>query len=110
VGVDGIKSTKYIPLPSQSSRMGQWICKGSQPTIILSPGRILTSTRPKNGATYGLLSALAEAYPNRRQYDAGGTVVDLNTLHIDQTRVFNKLPRTGRELVSECCKSEPVVL
>jgi hypothetical protein len=53
-----------LPLPKHSSRMGQWVCKGSQPTVILSPGRVYTATRPKNGATYHLLQAIAQVHPN----------------------------------------------
>jgi hypothetical protein len=110
VGVDGIKSTKYIDLPPRSSKMGQWVCKGSQPTIILSPGRIYTPIRPKDGATYHLLSAITDAFPNRRSYEFNGTTVDLNILQVDQTRNFRELPHTGGALMSECYKSEPLVL
>jgi hypothetical protein len=110
VGVDGIKSTKRIDLPNKSSRMGQWVCKGSEPVIILSSGRIYTSSRPRGGETYHLLSAMIQAFPNRRRYEFNGSVVDLNGLEMDMTRSFPKLPKTGQALLSEKYQSEAAVL
>ncbi len=110
VGVDGIKTTKRIDLPEKSSRMGQWVCKGSEPAIILSSGRIYTPSRPRGGETYHLLSAMVQAFPNRRKYEFNGSVVDLNGLGMDMTRNFSKLPKTGGALLSGKYESEAVVI
>ncbi len=110
VGVDGIKSTHYLPLPEHSSRMGQWVCKGSQPTVILSPGRVYTAVRPRNGATYHLLQAITQVHPNSTRYEFNGTTVDLNVLKMDLTRNFLKFPKTGEALMSGHFQSTPIVL
>lgn len=110
VGVDGIKSTKRIALPEKSSRMGQWVFKGEQPTIILSPGRIYTPTRPDDGVTYHLLKAIVEAHPNSQSYSFNGITVDLNILRLDLNRNFMLFPRSGSAALQGPYGSEPIVL
>lgn len=133
IGTDGCRLTRYIPLPSVSSQMGQWRCTGSQPTVVLSPGLIFTPERSPKGISYPLLRAMIVAHPRSSRYETniersitlseaieGGNVssvgdtkccvagVDLNTIHLLQDRHFAKLPKTGAALIGSKYYSEPI--
>lgn len=105
VGVDGCKLTRYIPLPSQVG-MGKWRCQGSQPTIILSPGAILTDVRNYKGMGYSELVEQVREHPAGSSYGD----IDLSRLFLNQTRNFPKLPKTGRALLEGKYQSEPTIL
>ena len=108
VGVDGIKATKHIPLPSQAP-MGEWRCSGSEPTFVLSPGAIISPHRNFKQTSFGQL--LVECLNRPTAYRLGdNSDVDLRRLFSNQNRRFPKLPHNAQSLLEEKYRSEPVVL
>jgi len=110
VGVDGVKTTRHISLPAQSP-MGKWRCSGSEPTIVLSPGAVLTPGR--NFKRTGYNELLAECLLRQGAYKLGrdpNDPIDLRRLFVNQTRVFKKLPHNGLALLVNKYPSDPVEL
>jgi len=108
IGVDGIRATKYLPLPRKAP-MGKWRCSGSEPTVVLSPGAILTVDRRFKRTDYPDLIAecMARLGASKLGQDADN-LIDLRMLWRTQTRVFPKLPKTAGALLGERYYSEPV--
>lgn len=123
VGVDGCRLTRHIPLPTVTD-LGQWRYSPPIPTIVLAPDRIYSADR--NGRLpYSTLLSLIADHPRSNTYSlplkrtvtlsqavvmkdisAVGTIIDspvtidFNTLHLDQDRDFQKLPKTGEALLN----------
>jgi len=110
VGVDGVKTTKYLPHIPQVAGMGQWRRNDPEPTIILSPAGIYTPKRSPQGVSLPILQAMLEANPQSSRYSFDGWELDLRTLQARQNRKYDKLPRTGGALLGECYQSEPIEL
>lgn len=112
VGTDGCRLTLRLPLPSKATRLGQWRCSGSEPTVVLSPGMILTPSRSVKGVTYKqfIEAVLASPLSSKYAFDVRGKKVDidLSALHLYQDREYEKLPRNGGELLREKFMSEPL--
>ena len=89
--------------------MGQWRCSGSEQTVVLSPGAVLTEHRNFKRTGYTDLVVECLANPARKVLGRDGDI-DLHTLFANQTRDFPKLPRNGRELLSQKYYSVPVEL
>lgn len=105
VGVDGIKTTRDLKLPG-TSVLGQWRQQPSASAFVLSPGAILTLERRFQGMDYADLLVECLAHPEKKIF--GKT--DLRRLFLNQTRVFPRLPRSGKELMDGCYLSGPSLL
>jgi hypothetical protein len=134
IGVDGILSTKQVPLPGiaklGTGGMGHWKLKGIGPALVLSPGRVYTGDKHPQGLTYKSLTEMIEAHPNESFYstklrrrqtlaecvevgslkglgDMKDTVssLDINLLRTQQDRIFNDFPKTGGQLLNNKYKS-----
>lgn len=105
IGVDGGKITRYIPLLSDVG-MGKWRMQNTQPTVILSPGAILSDTRRYKGMDYLQLVSLIQEHPASSSYGD----IDLGRVFLNQTRIFARLPKTGRALLEGNYRSGPVEL
>ncbi|MDD4984324.1 MAG: hypothetical protein PHQ43_00845 [Dehalococcoidales bacterium] len=100
IGVDGVKATRYIPLPNQAP-MGKWRCSGSESAVVLSPGAVITPSRNFKRVGYAELMAECYARPSASRLGVNKSdLIDLRRLWVNQTRVFEGLPKTARELVS----------
>jgi len=135
VGTDGCKLTRYIPLPSKASRMGQWRCCGTEPTLVLSPGGVYAGGMKPGSLTYADIIGMIREHPMSSRYSkmvehrttlsqavAEGDIskvgslynrpasVDLNVLHLEQDRHFAKLPKTGRQVLDGKYRSVPIEL
>jgi hypothetical protein len=108
VGVDGVKTTRYIDLPAQSA-MGSWRYSGSEPTIVLSPGAILTPYRSHKRMDYvDMLSFCLEHPGSSHLWKVKNNIVDLHLLFLNQIRVFSRFPSTAKDLLEAPCVSDPV--
>jgi hypothetical protein len=105
IGVDGIKITRHISLPTQVY-MGQWRSIGSQPTIVLSPGAIINTTRRFKGISYSEIIEEINKCPHALKYGD----IDLRRIDKKQIREFPNLPSTGQDLINESYFSNPLVL
>jgi len=115
--------------------MGSWRFIGSEPTFVLSPGLLFAGSRHPKGINHDLLMSMVTEHPRKSSYQAklprrvtlaeavaandmsilGSTqdfysTVDLHTLHLNQDRVFDGMPRTGQSLLNNKYRSEPVAL
>ncbi len=108
IGVDGVKTTRCIPLPDQVP-MGRWRSAGSEPTFILSPGAVITPHRNFKRTGYNELLIQLCKYPLSSAFGKDGDI-DLRKLFLSQTRVFPEFPRTGQALLSGKYLSEAIVL
>lgn len=110
IGVDGVKSTRYIDLPSRSA-MGQWRSSKCEPAVVFSPGGIITPRRNFKRLGYDELVAQCIEKPGARLlYKVKEDPIDLRKLFLTQTRVFPELPRNARELLENRYLSSPVEL
>lgn len=105
VGIDGIKATRDLSIPSVTG-MGKWRGASPRPTIITSPAGIFTPDR--SHIPYPILRALLEAHPQSKRYSFDGWELDLSVLRARQSRSFAKLPRTGGALLENRYLSKPV--
>lgn len=105
IGVDGVKTTRYIALPKQSA-MGKWRCSDSTPTFILSPATIITPERSFKESSYSSLLESAVTHPSSSKFGD----IDLRKLFMNQNRHFSKLPRVGSDLLSNRYTSDPVII
>jgi hypothetical protein len=105
IGLDGIKITRHISLPTQAY-MGQWRSQGSQSEIILSPGALLNSKRRFKGIAYSEIVKEINIRPNASKYGD----IDLQWIAKNQIRVFPNLPHTGQDLLNERYISNPLML
>lgn len=133
--VDGCRLTRYLPLPVQSRGLGSWKCLGSSPTIVLSPTKVYSGSRRPGSLTYSDLLSLITEHPQSSRYEqqvprritlpqalAAGDLslvgelstapasVDLRTIPSELDRVFKKLPRTGKALLTSRYQSKPIQL
>ena len=106
IGVDGVRATRYLPLPAKSE-MGQWRNTGSQPTFILSPGAVITPDRNFKKTGYVDLILDICKRPSAAKYGVDKDI-DLRGLFRSQTREFEKLPKRGSELLERKYISSPV--
>ena len=106
--MDGVKATRYIPLPSRV-QMGRWRDAGSQSAIILSPGAVITPTRNFKRTGYADLLVQLLKQPAASKFGRDGDI-DLRRIFLNQNRNFSKLPHTGRALLDNRYSSEPVEL
>lgn len=101
VGIDGIKTTKFLIIPS-ASRMGHWRYTGSELTCVLSPAGILTKQR--------FADLLVETMRRPTAYKLGrDSEYDLRKLFLKQNRKFKRLPHNGLALLGKYM-SEAIVL
>jgi len=108
IGVDGVKATKYIPLPPKAP-LGRWRCSGEEPAIVLSPGAVATLSR--NFKRTGYVELLVDLLKRPKAYKYGrDRDIDLRNLFLNQTREFDELPRTGEELLGKHYLSNPVTV
>jgi hypothetical protein len=108
IGVDGVKATKYIPVPG-SAPMGKWRFAGSEPTFILSPGAVITPNRNYKSVGHDELLSQIQGKLSSSKFGKSGDI-DLRKLFLNQNRNFPRLPRTGQSLLSSRFQSSPVVL
>ncbi len=134
VGVDGCLLDRDLGL-SGAKVMGQWRYKGSEPSIVLSPGAVFTPSKHPKGLDYSTLRNTIAAHPNRSRYEVQlphrvtltGAVndgrldllgkerpepefMDLVLAKYEQDRLYDKFPKNGRELLEQRFLSHPVVL
>lgn len=110
IGVDGVKSTRFIELPSRVS-MGRWRSSDSDSTVVLSPGGVLASTRRFKHMDYADFVIRCLERPGARMiWKERSDPVDLHKLFINQIRVFPELPRTAGDLLGKRYLSSPVAL
>tara|TARA_Y100000310_G_scaffold225030_1_gene226945 strand:- start:3142 stop:4749 length:1608 start_codon:yes stop_codon:yes gene_type:complete len=134
IQTDGCKLTVDIPLPDKS--MGDWVNKGSDAVIVVSPYKIYSlSSRPYQ-MNYADIIRLVNEHPLSQKYSKTNphritliqavrnyeditrvgevidapTSLDLLTLEIEQNREYDKLPITGRALMSGKYPSRPIIL
>lgn len=134
VQTDGCRLTREVSV--QDNGMGSWRCNGSEATIVLSPYKVYSADARPYRLTYADVVAMIGEHPLSQTYaktiehrltlvqairqhgDATkvGEVriqpdsLDLITLVTEQNRVYNRLPGTGKGLLSSKYTSEPVVL
>ena len=109
IGVDGVKTTRYINLPAKSS-MGKWRSSGCEPAVIFSPGGVVTPRRNFKRLGYEeLVEKCVEKPGSHLIYKVKDDPIDLHKLFLNQTRSFSKLPRTAKELLEAQFLSEPIV-
>lgn len=106
IGVDGVKTTRNIPLP-KVSQMGRWRSSGSEPTIVLSPGAVLSPNRNFKSTGYSEMLSQCQERPTASKFGVNKDI-DLRNLWLNQNRSFPKSPRTGGELLGNRFGSEPI--
>ncbi len=110
VGVDGVRVTRYLPLPEWAP-MGKWRSSGSEVTVVLSPGAVLTNER--NFKRTGVAELMAECMARPAAYQLGVNPddrIDLRKLFLNQTRVFDRIPGNAKALLEGTYLSSPVEL
>jgi hypothetical protein len=130
---DGVKLSKNISL--RNGRLGSWRNNGTQPTIIHSGHRVYAGGKQPFKINYAEVEQMVAEHPNIERYgkkaphrttiqealEAGdtrkvGELVNLPTYFdlvrygSQQTRKFDILPRTGKELLNGKYYSRPLVL
>ncbi len=108
IGVDGVKTTRCIPLPPQAP-MGRWRSAGSEPTFVLSPGAVVTPYRNFKRTGYAELLVQLLEQPSATKFGKDRDI-DLRKLFLNQTRSFGVLPLTGEKLMARPYISYPVEL
>ncbi len=106
VGVDGVKITKDLNLPKQVG-MGKWRNAGCESAVVLSPGAIISESRNFKGIGYPEFVTQLYSKPQASKYGINGDI-DLRNLFLTQTRKFDKLPRTGQDLLDNQYLSSPI--
>lgn len=99
VHTDGCRLTRYIQLSNGGKQLGKWRYEGREPTIVLSPTRVL------HGAGYDRLVSDIKNRPDSVDYSG----LNLGALMAEQDRDFEEYPVTGRELVEYRYTSVPLV-
>lgn len=99
VGVDGAWLTRRISLPSQAE-LGQWRCTGTRRLVIAGFNR-----RFRGEECDALLHEI-EDNPDSVVYPS----LDLSMALADQDRMYDRYPRTGKELISRRFVSYPVLV
>jgi hypothetical protein len=131
---DGCRVTKAIPPPATNG-MGKWRCNGAFPTLVASPNIVLAQDRKPQHYTYDMIVDEIKARPGQSYYgmladhrmtlaqavewgdiSRVGEVITLPA-HLDlfaiprqQNRHFDRLPKTGKQLLRSTYQSTPVVL
>ena len=134
IQTDGVHITKQLPKPSTNG-LGSWRCNGEFPTIVVSPRKVYSQDKKPYRVTYGDIVAMVGDHPQSERYSkrterhvtlaqakAIGDIYrvgeyasaparfDLLGLGKEQCRLFPKLPKTGRQLLSGRYGSKPIVL
>jgi len=134
VTVDGCLTDKPVAKSKLGAGMGKWKFAGSDATIVVSPGFIFRADKKPHGINYQVLMEMIEKHPNSSTYSVDlskrvtmsealrldfsligtkqkfGSTIDLNLARTSQDRIFNKFPRTGKELLNRQYTSEPIVI
>ncbi len=134
IQTDGVKLTRDIPLTATG--MGSWVNKGSCDTVLLSPYKVYAADARPYRVTYADLVAMVTEKPRTqryiktvthrltliqaiRQYDDITRVgelldtqssVDLIALDAEQNRRYDRVPKTGQQLLAGNYQSSPIVL
>lgn len=108
IGVDGVRATKYLPLPKKAP-MGKWRCSSEEQAAILSPGAVLTADRNFKRTGYVDFVVQCLSHPSATKLGVDGDI-DLKNLWMNQNRVFPELPKRAGDLLERKYLSEPVEL
>lgn len=131
VGVDGILTTKKVPLKEKVA-MGLWKLNPPSAVLILSPGRVYTRDKKPQGLNYERIMEMIKTKPHESYYTAKlyrrqtlqeskelgdlrnlgemketNSSIDLNLLRTSQDRNFPSFPHNGGELLSNRYHSTP---
>ena len=99
--VDGFLATKRLPIKNKKE-MGSWkINDPPMPALVLSLEYQWQGDKRPAYQTYETMMGMIKDNPNKPNYD----IVDINLIHYN--RKFEKLPKTGRELISDKYYSTP---
>lgn len=134
VQTDGVKLGKNIPL-TNGKKLGTWRNNGSSETVLHSDRRVYVDDKRPFQVTLSDVKRLVNEHPNVERYSKTASrfvtiqealesndlsrvgeytnfpaYVDLIKLDMQQTRVFDELPRNGRELLEGKYYSSPVVM
>ena len=133
VQTDGCRIAKDIQAPTTNG-VGKWRCNGAFPTLVASPNIVLARDKRPQHYTHDMLMDEIKSHPSQAYY---GMEVDHRTTlgqaiewgditkvgevitlpaHLDlfsiprqQNRKYDKLPRTGKQLLSRVYQSIPIV-
>jgi len=134
VQTDGARLTRRVFTPKHNG-MGSWRCNGSDPVLVVSPRKVYTLDKRPYRVTYQNILNMVSGNPKDERWceperyrvtlqqaiddNAIHTVGELREttvnfeligLEMEQNRVFNRLPKTGRVLLSgKKYHSEPVI-
>ncbi len=133
VQTDGVRLTRKIEL--SRGPMGTWRYSDSDALVALSPYRIFTGTKRPYSLTYSDVTSLIAEHPASERYSKPhkrrvtlkmakqlgdihrvGEIIDspasfeLINLSGQQNRLYRKLPKTGRTLLSGIYPSTPIIL
>lgn len=103
ITVDGVLSTKILPIDNQNV-LGSWRKNPKSNTLVVSQLFQWLSDKRPNMQYYDEIMAEITKHPNKAIYGN----MDLNLL--TRNRVFDKLPKTGGELLSQRYHSRPYVI
>jgi len=134
VQCDGIRTTRDIPQTKRNG-LGTWRCNGDPPTIVCSPRKVYCLDKKPYRVTYDDVLRMVGNHPLSQRYTksvekhitlqqakAMGDVhrvgevatapakFDVAALQHENNRVFPKLPRTGKALLSNRYRSKPVII
>ena len=98
VGVDGIKTTRAIDIPT-ASKMGAWRSSGQDSCFVLSPGGIVSSSRNLKNIDYDTMLTWCLEHPGASSLSPSD--FDLRRLFLNQTRDFGALPKTAGSLLHD---------
>ena len=103
VMVDGCLSTKRLDIVNEK-KMGAWRKNPDSPFLIASMLYQWGAEKRPNCKTHDEMIELIKAKPRSSVYGD----VDMNIL--ERSRVFKKIPRTGKELIGSKFDSEPITV
>ena len=133
IQTDGCRITKDIQAPTANG-MGKWRCNGAFPTLVASPNIVLAQDKRPQHYTHDMIVDEIREHPSQSYYGMEadhrttlgqaiewgditrvGEVItlpahlDLFSIPRQQNRKFDKLPRTGRQLLSRVYQSTVIV-
>jgi len=133
IQTDGVKLTS--DLACGANGLGSWVNKGSDDTLIVSPFKVYTKSNRPSEFDLADLQRLVAEHPNTQQYSKTNThritliqalrnyqditrvgelvqaptSLNLIALETEQNRIYNKLPRTGQQLLNNRYTARPFV-
>lgn len=134
IATDGVRTTTPVSLPEKEG-MGEWVFKGSDACIILSPSFIYTPTHKPGGLYFDDIVNMIEQKPKETYYSATKirpltlgealetedlqgvgelrefkTSIDLVPARIAQDLEFSDFPTCGKDLIEGKYYGRPVTL